>query len=414
MNSSEKSIWQNSEFKSYLGSTAFSGVAYAMQYLLISWLLIGVLLLPADRVGVIQAIMGIPGIFLMLWGGASADRTDPRTLLVRVYAVAPLLPLFLLVVDQGNWLNVWTVALWGLGMSVVTSFSSPAQQAILNRVSGSDLQKGIAASTAVMFLVQMIGLSMAGQMDSLGLSTVLIIQGLCLLMGAVMIRRLAAQAPVHVTGESALKVIIEGFRATYRDKVIFDVLVVNFISSIFNAGAFMTVFPFIIKRIYEGDAMLLAVMMIVFYGGAMLSNLLMVRFMPFTHPGRWFLLLQLSRVIIVYLLWIEPGWWLLVLTIIAWGLNMGITSTVARTIVQESAEEAFRGRILSVFTLGLLGSAPIGALVLGWIIESFGTLNALIPSMAVSLVLFAYGVYFTGVWDYRSPSQLQDSSKSPD
>lgn len=404
MNNSEKSIWQNNQFKSYLGSTAFSGIAYAMQYLLISWLLIGVLLLPADRVGVIQAIMGIPGIFLMLWGGASADRTDPRSLLIRVYAVAPVLPLFLLVVDQGQWLNVWTVALWGLGMSVITSFSSPAHQAILNRVSGADLQKGVAASTAVMFLVQMIGLGMAGQMDRFGLSAVLVIQGVCLVMGAVMIRRLTAQVPVSAPPESALRVIVEGFRATYRDRVIFDVLVVNFISSIFNAGAFMTVFPFIIKRIYDGDAMLLAIMMIVFYGGAMLSNLMMLRFMPFVQPGRLFLWLQLSRIIIVFLLWIEPGWWLLVLTIIAWGINMGVTSTIARTIVQESAEAAFRGRILSVFNLGLLGSAPIGALLLGWIIESFGTLNALIPSMIVSLVLFIYGVYFTGVWDYRSPT----------
>lgn len=404
MNNSEKSIWQNNQFKSYLGSTAFSGIAYAMQYLLISWLLIGVLLLPADRVGVIQAIMGIPGIFLMLWGGASADRTDPRSLLIRVYAVAPVLPLFLLVVDQGQWLNVWTVALWGLGMSVITSFSSPAHQAILNRVSGADLQKGVAASTAVMFLVQMIGLGMAGQMDRFGLSAVLVIQGVCLVMGAVMIRRLTAQVPVSAPPESALRVIVEGFRATYRDRVIFDVLVVNFISSIFNAGAFMTVFPFIIKRIYDGDAMLLAIMMIVFYGGAMLSNLMMLRFMPFVQPGRLFLWLQLSRIIIVFLLWIEPGWWLLVVTIIAWGINMGVTSTIARTIVQESAEAAFRGRILSVFNLGLLGSAPIGALLLGWIIESFGTLNALIPSMIVSLVLFIYGVYFTGVWDYRSPT----------
>ena len=34
-----------------------------MQQLLVSWLLIGVLLLPADRVGLLQALMGLPGIF---------------------------------------------------------------------------------------------------------------------------------------------------------------------------------------------------------------------------------------------------------------------------------------------------------------------------------------------------------------
>ena len=49
-----------------------------MQQLLLSWILIGVLVLPADQVGLIQALIGIPGIFIMLMGGALADRADPR------------------------------------------------------------------------------------------------------------------------------------------------------------------------------------------------------------------------------------------------------------------------------------------------------------------------------------------------
>jgi hypothetical protein len=69
----------------------------------------------------------------------------------------------------------------------------------------------------------------------------------------------------------------------------------------------------------------------------------------------------------------------------AWGLNMGLTTTLSRTIVQESAEPEFRARILSVYSLGLIGSAPIGAIVLGNIIEIFGTLEALIPAMLVSV-----------------------------
>ena len=119
-----------------------------MQYLLLSWLLIGVLLLPADQVGVIQALVGIPGIFLMLWGGASADRRDARSLLIQVYAVAPVLPLFLILMNEAETINIWTVAAWGMGMSVVTSFSAPAQQAILNRVSGKAIQRGVSAATA--------------------------------------------------------------------------------------------------------------------------------------------------------------------------------------------------------------------------------------------------------------------------
>ena len=105
------------------------------------------------------------------------------------------------------------------------------------------------------------------------------------------------------------------------------------------------------------------------------------------------------------LLWIEPGWWLLVLATIGWGVNMGFTTTLARTIVQESAAPEFRGRILSVFTLGMMGSAPIGAITLGIVIEVFGTLNALIPAMFVSAALFLYGAVMTPVWQYQSPKE---------
>lgn len=398
------SLWQNRGFRSYLGSTAFTGVAFSMQQLLVSWMLVGILLLPADSVGITQAIIGVPGIFLMLVGGATADRIDPRSLLIRAYGVAWLIPFALAACVGAELLNVWTVMLFGLAMGTITSFSNPAQQSILNRIAGRDVQKAVTASTAIMFLMQIIGLSLAGQMETIGLATVLVIQGSCLMAGALAVRRFQPQ-PSESTqqGMPMWKVVALGLRATFEHRVIFHTLIINFISSIFNAGAFTTVLPFIIKRVYEGDAFGLAFIMIIFFGGASISNFLMFRLMPFVRPGRVFLAMQLSRVVIVAILWFSPPWWLLTIVLFAWGLNMGVTSTLARTIVQESAAPEYRGRILSVFSLGMLGSAPIGAVVLGFIIEVFGTLNALIPAMIVSTLLFLFGAVATGVWTYRSP-----------
>ena len=113
--SSRASIWHSSEFKSYLGTTGFSGMALAMQQLLVSWILIGILLLPADQVGFIQALIGVPGILVMLIGGASADRVDARWLLIKVYLFAPILPLYLVFVEQTSSLSVLTVTLFWLG-----------------------------------------------------------------------------------------------------------------------------------------------------------------------------------------------------------------------------------------------------------------------------------------------------------
>ena len=401
---SQQGIWQNSEFKLYLGSTAFSGIAFAMQQLLLSWTLIGILEIPASQVGLIQAAAGIPGIFVMLLGGVRADDTDPRTLLIRVYLFAPVLPLFLITVVQLQQLSIQAVLLWALGMSFCVSYSSPAQQTILNRIASSSVQKAVSAATAVGFLVQIFGLGIAGTIDKFGLSPALAFQATCVGLGAFAVRRLHPQPPVIQKTESPFKNLADGFREIYKQRDIMQTLIINFTSSVFNAGAFMTVFPFIVKEIYGGNAFLLSFLMVIFYAGATISNLLMIRVMPLVRPGRIFLIMQLSRMVILGLIWFQPVFWVFALACVGWGLNMGVTMTLARTIVQESATAEYRARIMSVYSLGLLGSAPIGALILGSLIDSLGILNALIPAISISIGLFVYGIIFTNVYNYRSPT----------
>ncbi|MDZ7684959.1 MAG: hypothetical protein U5O39_08035 [Gammaproteobacteria bacterium] len=110
------SLWQNPGFRSLPSvRRRLRASPFRCGTLLISWLLVGILLLPADSVGITQAIIGIPGVFLMLIGGATADRTDPRSLLMMVYSVAWLVPLALAGTVAAGWLNIWTVMLFGLG-----------------------------------------------------------------------------------------------------------------------------------------------------------------------------------------------------------------------------------------------------------------------------------------------------------
>ncbi len=389
-----------------MGSLACSSAGFAMQQFLLAWLLMTVLDQPAGRVGTLQAAVGLPGVIIMLWGGASADRTDARAMLTRVFGAAVLVPLGLVVALELGELSVWTVTAWGLGISAALSFSGPAQQAVLSRIAGRDLQRGVTAATAINMFTYMIGLGAAGQLDFIGLRQVLLAQSLCLAAAALWIRRIGPQALNDAesaeSAEPAWRRILEGFQASYRQRPVFDAMTVNFVSSIFNAGAFLTAFPFIVRQVYDGDAALLSWLMIVFFAGAVVSNLIMFRFMPFQRPGRWFVVLQLSRIVVLFLIWIQPAWWLVVVALIAWGLNMGVTTTLARAIVQEAAEPQTRGRVMSVFGLGLLGSPLIGAVILGAIVERYGALAGLVPGMVASVLLFVYSMAATGLWRYRS------------
>lgn len=405
MNQLLPSLWQNQQFRVYLSSTAFTGTATAMQQLLLSWLLVGILLLPADQVGIIQAVIGLPGIVLMLWGGARADKADPRTLLVRVYAVAWLFPLALFGMNSIDQLNLWTVGVFGIAMSTAISFSNPAQQSILNRIAGKDVQRAVTAATAMGFIVQMLGLVLAGQMEIVGVGDVLLIQSASLILGAIAVTRITPLSAAPIANqESILSMMLAGFKSAHRNKTIMNMLIITFTSGIFNAGAFLTALPFIVKRAYDGDAWGLATIMVVFYAGATISNIIQFRIMPLERPGLWFLVMQFTRIFILLLVWIQPSWWLLMAVLFIWGLNMGVTTNLSRAIIQEASEPQYLARVLSVYSLSMLGSVPIGALIVGFIIEAFGTMNAMVPAMFVSAILCIYGFFFTKVGQYRSPA----------
>ncbi len=398
------SLWQETQFRLYLGSVSFSGAAMAMQQLLITWLLVGILMLPATQVGAIQALIGLPGIALMLWGGAVADRTDPRELLIQVYSLAWLFPIALFTAVQLDLLNIWSVSLFGLAMSTAIAYASPSQQAILNRIAGSQVQRGVTLSTIASFLVQIIGLAISGQMENVGVDTILMIQSLSLVLAALAVRQLAPAEASPAIQQKTIAIIFDGFRAVIENRTILHTMIITFVSGIFNYGAFAIALPYIVKRIYEGDAIGFATMMVIFYTGATISNVIQYWVMPLTRPGFWFLAMQLTRALLLYLIWLQPEWWILLLVMFFWGLNMGITTNLSRAIVQETSDPKFLARLLSVFSLGMMGAIPIGAIAIGLLVGWFGEVDALIPSMFISIGLFAYGFIFTKVGDYRSPA----------
>jgi len=402
------SIWRHTQFRYYVASTSFIGFSFAMQMLLVSWLLIGVLNTPPERVGFAQAIIGVPGLFLMLWGGVSADRVDPRALMTRMYGFAVLPPLALAAIVIGGYLGFWAVTMWAVAMSVVTSYAGPAHAAALNRVSGSRIQEGVTAATAFGFIVQLGGLALAGQMEIIGTETVLVTQSFFLLVGCLMIRRLTnlsstqQSAPTVSSAWAGLK---DGLTIVIRDRLMVWIMLLNMVSMIFNFGTFTIVLPFIITKVYGGDAAFFGWMLVLFFFGAAVSNFIMLRYMPFARPGRLFLGMQLTRVPIFIMFWLGSHLSIAIAATFLWGLNMGITGTTSRAIVQESAQERFRARILSVYNAGSIGSQPFGALLLGFVINAVGPLNAMIPGMLISAVIFVAGVAFSPVWRYQSRTE---------
>jgi predicted MFS family arabinose efflux permease len=383
----------------YLASSSLWIAGMSLQGFLITWMLVGILDTPADRVGYGRALIELPALAVILLGGVLADRTDGRALLTRMHLLMAVPGLVIAWVSGAGLLSFWTVVVFGLAVSALQAVTDPARQAMLSRVTRTDIQRTVTLMTIVTSLVGLGGVWIGGRLETVGLTPILLVQAAIFAVGVIAVRRLPrvpaldAGAPIDPLG---------GLRTVARAPLVRNVIALTFISSLFNAGAYIVAIPFIVTDVYAGDASMFSTVMIVFTIGSIGSNVVLMRFMPLAHPGRVFLILQVTRALILALLYVEPSEWLFYVAILAWGTNMGVTSTLARTTVQELAEPALRAQVLSVFLLSFMVSAPVSAVLLGVLIEGSSPLTALLPGIGISLVIFALGVPYSGLWQYVS------------
>jgi predicted MFS family arabinose efflux permease len=403
--SPEKPPGINFQLGHYNAGTAFWMGSFSIQQLLVIWILVGVLHESPERVGLAQMLIGIPGLIFMLWGGAIGDRVDGRKLLIQVHFLSAIPPLVLAFASFNGLVGFWLLIIVSLAANLLNSTSNPARNTILNTVAGNKLQFAISLSTGIGSIASMAGTKVAGELESLGLENVLYLQSIMFVLGGFFMAKLLPMPPPETRGKrkAALQTIQDGLKHVWEFKLARDVIGLNSLSSFFNAGAWLVAIPFIITRIYEGDAVLLANMTVTFYFGSLVATFGLLRFMPLLRPGRLYLIMQLSRIPVLVLIWLKPDIWIIWVAVAYWGFNMGITTTMSRLMVQEFSTPEYRARVMSIFTLGMMSAAPIGSLVLGFIIGQWGPLNALIPGMLASTLIFCFGYLRTEIWQYKSP-----------
>ena len=396
-------------FPWYLTASSLWMAGMSLQGFLFTWLLVGILERPADETSFARAIAEFPPLIMLLLGGMLGDRSDGRSYLLWMHGFMTLPPLLIAMIFNLGLLSYWWVVLFGVLMAGIQSLSDPARQAALSRVSRFDVQRAVTIMTITTSLVGLSGFVLGGLLDTWGLTVVLVLQAALFALGSIGIAQLPSLPPAPGRRPN----ISEGIAAVWQLPLVRNIIGLNFLSSLFNAGAYIIAIPYIAKEVYGGDAAFLAQVMIVFTIGSIGSNLILLAFMPLRHPGRLFLFMQLTRVLILVLVWIQPSLWLFYVALFAWGLNMGVTTTMVRTTVQELAPAQTRAQILSILLLSFMVSSPISSIVLGYVIVGFSPLAAMVPGMVMSLIIFAIGITVSGLWQYDAQRNAASVSAAP-
>ncbi len=381
-------------YRWFAAGVASWSAAWGAQSVLFAWLVVGVLEADPSRVGTAQMATMLPSLLLLLLGGAAADRSDCRSLLLRLHGMAAALAAGLLLAVLAGALSYPLLIGYGLAVGAVNAFVFPARDSLLSDVAGSDLMRAVAGLTLAQWGSQAVG-NLAGSAASLiGTSPALAIPALLFLLGVPALRRLPAALPPPQGHEAepmaprdTLREIREGLRIVAGSRVMRSVLLLVFAVGILFIGPFMVVLPILVRDVYGGGVGELGILSMTFPVGTIIGSIALLWRGGIRRKGRAQLIALAAGSAALFAISLGLPLAGTLVAICAWGISASIFMSAGRTLYQEAAPPTHRGRVLSVYTLGFMGSGPMGALLSGFLVQQLGVLAACATSAAAMLVV---------------------------
>lgn len=409
--------------KWYMGGLGTYFFATGIQMVLAPWLIKEVLGMGPEYVGIAQACSMLAMLLLGLFGGATADRMELRSYLMRLQLMGMVVPLTLAAAIYMGYLSYPVMIVYLLVFSTLGAFVTPARDSLLTRVINRErpgaIQKAVASAMSMQFLSQVLGNLLSGLAGLAGPLFIVLTQALALAAAAFTTSRLPKAPPPPAAPlqedqkrPSQWQLIKEGLVIVWQSERLRPVITMMFSSGVLYIGVFMVFFPILIPDVYGGGSAALAGVYVVFFSGIGISSTVQSRLRPIKRQGRAIMLALCTGSAAMVGFHFEPPFWSVYALAACWGLAAGVSMTQSRAIVQEFASDTHRARVLSIFQLGMMGGGPIGSFATGYIIKAIGPLNAVLVPSAAMVVVWLTMFFFSPLWGLEAPPHKMGSGAS--
>jgi MFS family permease len=416
----------------YLVAQAIWFVAFGVQMVVFPYLVRVVLEENEVRFGFAQMALQLPTTLLVLIGGFVADRVDGRRAVIISFCLAVGTFTVLGALVSLGLLTYGLLIAYALSVGVLSAFANPARDSLLSLMAperSGGVQSVVAQASMAQFGGQVIGMMLAVAAPLLGIGPLLLGQAVLMAVGAVAMTRIAPRPAVEkrARGEHGLfrfmaREIGEGLSAVIASPAIAPVTICAIAMGICFMGAFVVILPLIVQSYFPADlegaartqiASALGVFSLCFWVGSMASAMALSRMGPLRHKGRAYLGALATGGVVLLLCAIPAPFWVFCALNFVWGLGGGVAMTLGRGIVQEHAPPEKRARVLSVFTLGLMGGGPLGAVAYGYLAHAYDPrLVVLFPGLLMLVVVacvFAFS-QLRHVGDEHAPGKTQKAA----
>jgi MFS family permease len=348
----------------------------------------------AFMLGLLGFCQFLPVMALTLWAGVVADRVDKRKLLLATQSFALLQAAALATLVSSGVVRPWMVLALAFGFGIFSAFDLPARQSFLvDMVGREDLPNGIALNSAAFNTARVIGPAIAGVLvASIGEAGCFWLNALSYVAVIVSLLRIRVAPRSEPRASLAtLDTLREGVRYAWSVRPIRNLLLLLGVTA--GLGfQYNILLPVYTRDILHAGPGVYGMLVSAFGVGSLLSAVLMTRSLDRWGLRRNLLLgLSSAGVGMAVFAWSRVLSLTLAMGFLTgFGLILYVATT--NTLLQLTTEDRFRGRIMSLYTLMFVGTAPIGALLSGWLAQRFG---APVATSASAIVLLGGALWMS-------------------
>ncbi|MBU1473106.1 MFS transporter [Patescibacteria group bacterium] len=389
-------------FRLYFIGQGVSLVGSWMQTVAGQWLIYPVLTGNKSYLGLVGAINLTPTLVLALLGGVLADRVDKKRTMIlfqSFYAVSAF-TLFLLIATQS--IRIWHVFLAAAVNGIIFAFEMPLRQTLmLSLVEKKDIASALSLNTALFNGARSIGPAIAGLIIAgFGIGPAYLLNSLSFgaVIYAIMIMRLSSQKTqeTHRGQRSVRESFQEGIRFIRSNKYIAVLLGLLFLLALFTWPV-ATLLPIFAHDIF-GKGEVGFGMLQSFFGLGGAAGALGFHRLFTAWKNKFPLLVILFGTAFFYIavFAVSKSFYLSLALALFGGWAVATAITTINSLVQIQTPDALRGRILSFYSVTLIGGMALGALLASAVVGTIGPRMTVLASALAFAILSALIMSMTG------------------
>jgi MFS family permease len=379
----------------------FLTIGYQIQGVVLGWYIYNLTKDPLS-LGLIGLCEAIPAIGIALYGGYIADKSNKKTLLIRVVGVILFASLILYIITLpsvtvylGQSLLITTiyVMVFVIGMArgfyAPTSFSLMAMIIPREHYPNSSTWNSSAWQTA-----SIVGPALGGLLYGFaGINHTFIFVLICISVSFIGTFFFKSRPSTFVKTGSIYKSLSEGLKFVFKTKILVGALSLD-LFSVFFGGA-VALIPVIATEVLHVGATEFGMLRAAPAVGAVLTMLLMTRFSPMGKPWRNLLFAVTGFGVSIVCYGLSTNFYLTLFFLFLEGAFDSVSVIIRSTILQLVTPDEMRGRVSAVNSMFIGSSNEIGQFESGLTAKLMRTVPAIVFGGSMTLLVSAVTWYKT-------------------